>query len=429
MKLADRQICTGCAACLSLCANSSIEMKENHEGFLYPDINEKECTQCNLCKKNCPAIMQIVPKKPLNVYAAKNHDEKIRYQSSSGGIFTLLAENTIKESGVVFGARFNEKWEVIHDYTETTEGLAAFRGSKYVQSVTGETYKQAKIFLEKGRGVLYSGVPCQIVGLKAFLGKDYDNLLTVDLVCSAVSSPLVWKKYINEIIEKVVNPSSLINGLDAILGINFRNKVSGWKNSIISISISPDSVYAHIQNTNRVDGCTISRTSVNEPYSLITTYNENIYMKGGFRKLYSRLSCYNCFSKPFKSDSDITIGDYWGIEKLLPEFDDDTGISLVMVNTEKGKKIYGCLNKIDIETTSMPNLFGSVRNYNYIHGSATMPKERKYFFSRWKNESIISLVHKLTKDSLLIQIKKLIIILLRRLGLLVFVKLFLRKRI
>jgi coenzyme F420-reducing hydrogenase beta subunit len=144
-------------------------MQEDPEGFLYPVIEKEKCTLCKKCETVCPAIIQGNERKPLHVYAAKNPNKEIRRQSSSGGIFTLIAESIIQKGGVVFGARFNDNWEVVHDYTETVEGLAEFRGSKYVQSIIGDTYLKAKEFLLEDRKVLFSGTPCQIAGLKAFL--------------------------------------------------------------------------------------------------------------------------------------------------------------------------------------------------------------------------------------------------------------------
>ena len=177
------------------------------EGFLYPVINEEKCTQCNSCKESCHALLYKDRKDtPLRIFAAKNLEDRIRKESSSGGIFTLLAEYILKDGGVFFGAKFNKNWVVVHDYIETIEGLAAFRGSKYVQSVTGETYKQTREFLLDGRKVLYSGTPCQISGLKSFLQKDYNNLLTLDFVCHGVPSPLVWKKYLNDLLCKLSPP-------------------------------------------------------------------------------------------------------------------------------------------------------------------------------------------------------------------------------
>ena len=151
-------------------------MQEDEEGFLYPVVDKEVCVDCGLCEKVCPVLNQREERKPLEVYAAFNKNEEIRMQSSSGGIFTALAEQIIQEEGVVFGARFNEDWEVIHDYTETAAGLSVFRGSKYVQSRIGDTFNQAEQFLKQGRSVLFSGTPCQIAGLKLFLRKEYENL-------------------------------------------------------------------------------------------------------------------------------------------------------------------------------------------------------------------------------------------------------------
>ena len=137
-------------------------MQEDGEGFLYPIVDQEVCIDCGLCEKVCPVLNQGEERKPLQVYAANNPNEEVRMQSSSGGVFTLLAETIIQEGGVVFGVRFNDDWEVIHDYTETKEGLAAFRGSKYVQSRIGESYCQVERFLKKGRKVLFTGTPCQI---------------------------------------------------------------------------------------------------------------------------------------------------------------------------------------------------------------------------------------------------------------------------
>ncbi|GHV67888.1 hypothetical protein AGMMS49928_05970 [Spirochaetia bacterium] len=206
MIVPDKTQCTGCHACYAVCPVCCIVMREDAEGFVYPEIEIEKCTKCGLCEKICPALNQGNERRPLHVYAAKNTNETIRAASSSGGIFTLLAETIINEGGVVFGARFNEQWEVIHDYTETIDGLAAFRGSKYVQSRIGDTYTQARDFLVAGRRVLFSGTPCQIAGLKNFLQKDYENLLAVDLVCHGVPSPAVWRKYLTEVVETFTPP-------------------------------------------------------------------------------------------------------------------------------------------------------------------------------------------------------------------------------
>ena len=197
--ITDREKCCGCEACIQRCPQQCITLHEDGEGFLYPETDEGRCIDCGLCEKVCPVIFQGTGRRPLNVYAAKNPDEEIRWESSSGGVFTLLAEKILSEGGVVFGARFDARWEVVHDYTENVEGLSAFRGSKYVQSRIGDSFRQTECFLKTGRKVLFSGTPCQIAGLKLFLKKEYDNLLTVDFICQGVPSPGVWRKYLKEI--------------------------------------------------------------------------------------------------------------------------------------------------------------------------------------------------------------------------------------
>lgn len=354
-------------------------MEPDAEGFLYPIIDDQKCTKCNQCEKVCHTISQGNERKPLRVYAAKNIDEKIRSDSSSGGMFTMLAEHIINKGGVVFGAKFNNAWKVVHDYTETKDGLAVFRGSKYVQSDIGNTYVLAKDFLLAGREVFFSGTPCQIAGLKHFLQKDYSNLLTVDLVCRGVPSPLVFQKYLDELIDKKSN----------ILNIRFRDKRYGWKKYSFVIDTSNDS-------------------------SLVIPKNEFSFRKGFLQNLYLRLSCYNCPAKLLKSGSDITLGDYWGIWNILPEFDDDKGVSLVMLNTEKGEQIYKHLRKNDKETTYASIL----KSHLNLEKSPPLTTKRSVFFKKLLNEPIIPLIKKLTNDSLQIRLKKRVKILLRKIGLL-----------
>ena len=247
IEIKDKKDCCGCQACVTVCTKHCIAMQADNEGFLYPIVDKSACTNCGLCEKVCPVINQSEPHKPLKVYAAKNKNEDIRRQSSSGGIFTLLAEKVINEGGVVFGARFNENWNVVHSWTDTKEGIAALRGSKYVQSTIGNTYNEAREFLKQGRKVLFSGTPCQIAGLKKFLRKEYNNLLTVDVVCHGVPSPLVWRKYLEEVRENIRaereagknTVSFSLNDLPVITGISFRDKTHGWKNSVSDSAMPP----------------------------------------------------------------------------------------------------------------------------------------------------------------------------------------------
>lgn len=183
---------------MSGCPLQCIDLVTDKEGFLYPQVDVTRCIDCGKCEKVCPELVEAGERKATGIYAGVNPDDEVRRASSSGGIFTLLAESVLAENGVVFGARFDKDWNVVHDYTESKEGLGTFRGSKYVQSRNGETFKQAERFLKAGRKVLFSGTPCQIMGLKRYLRREYDNLLTVDFVCHGVPSPLVWRKYVEE---------------------------------------------------------------------------------------------------------------------------------------------------------------------------------------------------------------------------------------
>ncbi len=192
--------CCGCEACRSICPRHCISMKKDNEGFLYPVRKTEDCINCNLCEKVCPVLYPVNNAKEKFVFAAFNINETVRLQSSSGGLFTLIAEKIIERGGVVFGACFDGNWNVVHDYTDTIEGLTKFRGAKYVQSYIGNSFIKVKNFIESGREVLFTGTPCQVAGLKKFLKKPYSNLFTIDLVCHGVPSPWVWKKYLHEVV-------------------------------------------------------------------------------------------------------------------------------------------------------------------------------------------------------------------------------------
>lgn len=314
IQITDKSACCGCSACVQVCPKKCISFNEDNEGFRYPSVDISKCVNCGLCEKVCPVINQNESHRPIKVYAAKNNNEDIRLHSSSGGIFTALAEDVINRGGVVFGARFDDNWEVKHDYTEMIEGLSAFRGSKYLQSRIENTYSTTEAFLKQGREVLFSGTPCQIAGLKRYLRREYENLLAVDVVCHGAPSPLVWREYLKEFSKNQI-----------IHQINFRGKIRSWKNYRMVIKGDED--------------------IVNQPFY------ENIFMRGFLRDIYLRPSCYACPSKNGKSGADITLGDFWGIENHYPEFDDDKGVSLVMVQSQKGAKYFNAIesNCVEVE--------------------------------------------------------------------------------
>lgn len=367
----EKSDCCGCSACVSICPQQCIHIKEDNEGFFYPEVDKNQCINCNLCQRSCPILNQSEKRLPLNVYAAKHKDEQIRLASSSGGIFTLLAERIIDEDGVVFGARFNNNWNVIHDYTETKKGLTAFRGSKYVQSYMGNCYQKVKFFLQQGRKVMFTGTPCQIAGLKNYLRKDYDNLLTVDVVCHGVPSPKVWRIYLNEIARKGGKNSVLFHPISEkqeIKSINFRSKSTGWKKYSFALTLS---------------GATADEEK--NTVLLSSIFIENPYMNAFLSNLNLRPSCYACPTKSGKSGSDITIADFWGIEEVLPEFDDDKGISLILPYTEKGiywLKDLNCeFTKVDYQTAQ--------KNNPSISTSVTKPINRNFFFHQLKYKNSI----------------------------------------
>lgn len=344
--ITDKQQCCGCGACVQKCPKQCISLKEDNEGFLYPYVDEATCIDCGLCDKVCPVLNPYEARKPQQVLAAINKDEKIRMESSSGGIFTLLAEKVINEGGVVFGARFDEEWQVTLDYTETIEGLAAFRGSKYVQARTGETYNQCEQFLKEGRKVLFTGTPCQIAGLHHYLRRQYEDLTTCDFVCHGVPSPKVWRMYLRDVIDGANR---------AITDIQFRNKDNGWKAFKFKMSYDEDSKTTTLSSFN----------------------GDNLYMRAFLKDMILRPSCYDCKAKQCRSMADITIADYWGIQVNHPEMDDDKGTGLVLVHTPKGQEIFENLHVRSLETN-----YDEVTSFNPAIVRSVSPHPNRDIFFR-----------------------------------------------
>lgn len=391
LQLTDKSKCCGCAACAQRCPKQCISMWEDNEGFSYPIMDKESCIDCGLCEKVCPVINQNEPSKPEKVYAAINPDEKTRKESSSGGMFTMLAEKVLSEKGVVFGARFDDKWEVIHDYCETVEDLAKFRGSKYVQSKIGQCYKQAEIFLKDGRLVLFSGTSCQIAGLNKYLHKEYLNLLAVDVVCHGVPSPRVWREYIKKLKERpkgVAGKNTVLSSLNAkpvITGIAFRDKSIGWKKYGFVVR-------GHADLTEACGNSVLSSKD-NEHIVFQEVHYENLFMEGFLKNIYLRPSCYACPAKSGKSGSDITLADYWGIGNHHPEMDDDKGTSLVLLKTSKGASRFAELGCIVAETTYAEALAGNPS----IEKSVAMPSRRHRIMAKLEKSGVGILPKELAK--------------------------------
>lgn len=386
IEIKDKSSCCGCEACIQCCPKQCIALREDTEGFLYPYVNKIDCVDCGLCEKVCPIIHQDDSREPVSSYIAINPNEEIRLKSSSGGIFTLLAEIIIAEGGVVFGARFDEKWNVIHSWTDTFEDLAAFRGSKYVQSRIGNTYKEAKEFLQQGRKVLYSGTPCQVAGLKRFLRKEYDNLLTVDFICHGVPSPGVWRRYLSELRgflraqrgDGKNSVGSSIDELPVITGISFRDKSNGWKKYGFRLRYAASKAAEN----------TVSASAIKEEKEFLQPYAENPFMQGFLADVYLRPSCYDCPAKSGKSGSDITIADAWGIQYFAGEHDDNKGACYVLENSQKGNAYMKTLHFSRFEVGAEV-----IKQYNpsYISSSIPHPKRALFFRLYHKGNSTITM--------------------------------------
>ncbi len=360
-----KENCCGCEACVHRCPKSCITMREDKEGFLYPEIDKSKCIDCGLCEKVCPIINITEERKPIAVYIAKHKDEQIRMASSSGGAFTAIAASVLEDGGAVFGARFNQDWEIIHSYAETKEGLDAFRGSKYVQSRIGDSYKETEKFLKAGRKVLFSGTPCQVAGLKHFLRKGYDNLLTVDIICYGVPSPKVWLRYLEETAHDF-NVKQCDGITPPIDSISFRDKKTGWKGYCLTIS---------------------THNPISDKTQIITSrqaYND-FYLKGFLSNLYLRKSCYQCPFKSWKSRSDITIADAWGIDNEFPQYDDDKGYNLVIIQSEKGKEFITQINDISTIKESINEDY--IKNHNKAAYQSAKPHKKRNLFFKLLNES------------------------------------------
>lgn len=298
--------CFGCSACLNICPTNAICFIEQKNGFFYPYVDEKKCVGCKQCERVCP-VNNPVLNDPIEYLAAKNKDSSIRINSSSGGIFSLLFKYFIEKEGSVYGASFNDTFTVIHSRACSESELSRFMGAKYVQSNLGMIFSNVKQDLENNLDVLFSGTPCQIEGLKNYLslkGVSTSKILFCDILCHGVPSPKVWSDYL-----------SLVLPIEQITGIEFRNKDDGWHKSKISI----------FNNSKRI---------IDENHS------QNKYSKLYFNGYTVRPSCFECQYSNIGRVGDISIGDYWGIERFYPNFDDDKGVSLILINTQKGKQIF-----------------------------------------------------------------------------------------
>lgn len=367
-------------------------MDTDSEGFWYPTVDLARCNDCNLCVEVCPVLQKKEIKNEPKAYACINKDELTRLKSSSGGIFSLIAEKVIDNGGVVFGAKFNDSFEVVHGGIDNKAGLESFRGSKYVQSKIGDTYKQAKEYLNQGKQVLFSGTPCQIGGLKAYLMKPYDNLLCVDLICHGVPSPAVFKKYI-EYQENITGSS--------VKKIAFRNKDEGCK--LYSMAILFENSVKYRRNLR-----------------------EDLYLRIFLSDVCLRPSCYSCAFKTLHRESDITLADFWNSQNILPEMDGEKGTSLVFINSQNGEKMF---KKIQDDMMYKDVDINNAVDYNRAAiKSANLNPKRDVFFKEFNHLDFDVLAEKYSYNENKNRYKKLIRKALHKLGLLEIAKKVLRRK-
>lgn len=339
-----REQCCGCSACYNICPKKAITMLPDKEGFLYPAIDKEKCINCGLCEKICPGKRGVAEPKYVSVHWALQYTvEAKRASSTAGGAFSLVADYILDNNGVVFGVGYDEKMVVCHKYTESSEGLTEMRGSKYVQSYLGDTFALVQTYVKKGKPVLFVGTPCQVHGLKNYIG-ECDNLYTIDLLCLGVSSPMLFEKWIEYLQQKFHS---------AVSNVQFRNKRYGYATTNVRI---------YLENGKEYD----------------QKYETRNYAKTFFDHYNVRPSCYECNFREIPRVSDFTIGDCTSIGLYSSEMDDDKGTTNIWAHTEKGRVLLSLLQertrKVIIESCCSNVIGGHKRQI-------PTPQGREIFFA------------------------------------------------
>lgn len=357
--------CTGCAACYQVCPRAAITMKEDAYGFIFPKIDNNLCIECGACIRVCPMKREsaVSMQEPM-AFALRHCDETVLANSSSGGAFTAIAQVFAEGDYVIFGASIDENLQVIHQAVHSIEKIDILRKSKYVQSNTQRCFEQVRKYLKAGNKVFFVGTPCQIAGLKAYLGTDAPKLLTCDLVCEGVQSQRFFDRYI-QFEEKKYRSK--------VQQVEFRSKEKyGWERSSFILKFANGTQYDRICQTKDI------------PYMNSTLF------QGG-----NRASCYHCRFDKLPRQGDFTIGDLWGWRQMTPDWDDNKGISLVLVNTEKAKAMLQKLEKI-AEIRPIDLSLAEQRNPN-IFRSTDMPAVREAYMEDVQRMTYEDLVKKWLK--------------------------------
>ena len=365
VSIIDRKKCFSCRSCVQACPKNAIDMQENNEGFFYPSVNESKCVDCGLCLKHCPSFAPYEKNDfKKTSYAVWLKDDKKLFESSSGALFSAAAEKILKNGGVVFGAAYNADLFVEHICIEDINELYKLKGSKYVESTTNSTYSKVLPYLKNGKKVLYSGTPCQIAGLKKFLGKDYENLFTMDLICHGVPSERMFHKYLEW-------QSGQLGG--KIIYCGFRDKDVGGCSCNGKIK-------------------TKTKTKTKTVLSALDPYYSSFIRCETYRE-----SCYSCPYSSLERPGDITMGDFTEITEIIPGFDFSKGLSLCIIDTEKGLELFNLIkdsfNIVPLEFSQYisiksnlqkPSERPAVRDFVY---SGILELSAKEFFKRFKESS------------------------------------------
>lgn len=364
INITDKAKCCGCNACGDVCAKHAITFKIDIEGFWYPEVNKDLCTDCGLCEKVCPVLnIQQLKKndfdKPAHTIAAINKNMRVRWDSTSGGAFSAFADYMYEQGGYVGGAKYNEDFSVSEYISNNPEDLKILRSSKYLQSNAEGIYAQVKKILIAGEKVLFCGTPCQMAALRAFLRKDYENLIIIDFICRGVNSPKVYRAYL-DFLERKYNSK--------VVYVKAKNKELGWRNLTRKVTFENGQSYYGV-------------------------FMDDDFRRGYHTNVFCRPSCYECQFKGFPRMADITIADFWGIEKVDPNLDNNIGTSMILLNSKKGETFFERVkNKLEYKEVCFDTIFGG--NIALTKSIQKPTIDRKSFFEDLDNTDFETVTQK-----------------------------------
>lgn len=378
INIVDKSQCCGCNACIDICHKGAINLEVDIEGFWYPKVDVSKCVHCGLCEKVCPELQIDKLKKndfftPAHTIAAINKNMKVRWDSTSGGVFSALAEYMYDQGGYVSGAVYNKDFSVRNFISNNEEDIESLRSSKYLQSNAKGLYREIRTLLKKGEKVLACGTPCQMAALRAYLMEDYENLIIVDFICRGVNSPKVYRKYLDSLERKYGGK---------VIYVKAKNKELGWRNLTRKVVFDNGKVY----------------------YGILM---DDDFRRGYHTNVYCRPSCYVCKYKGFPRISDITIADYWGIEKIDKNLDNNIGTSMILLNSKKGIKYFENIkDKLEWEETSFESVIPG--NAALLQPISSSTIDRRQFFEDLDNGTFEEVTEKyfpLNKNKLSIRRK------------------------